>query len=154
MGMNPKTPHLKKYEATTENKLLQRQPDADACQSSALMHTVDPHNKGVKPETVVFSQPAATARDEVPAGFSARKSGVCKTVQRAHVLEQVASSSLNIRDDCRGLPVRNPPEKTLDPLSSFMMLRAQQTAPSSSSPSPSQSPASPSGRLMVQLVPV
>lgn len=128
MRMNPKTPHLKKCEA--------------------LMSPVNPHHKGVKPETVVFSQPAAATRDDVPAGFSARESDVCKTVQRARVLGQVASSGLNFRDNCRGLPVRNPSEKTLDPLSSFMMLRAQQTAPSSSSPSPSQSPASPSGRLI------
>lgn len=159
MRMNPKTPHLKtceaaafQSEATTEDRFLQGQTDADACQSSALMNTVGPHDKGVKPKAAVLSKPASTARGEEPAGFSARKSEVCKKVGCAPVPEQVASSSLNFTDNRRGLPVRNPPEKTLDPLSSFLMLRAQQTAPSSLSPSPSQSPASPSGRLMVQLV--
>lgn len=163
--MNPinKAPHLKKYEAvafhaeaTTDDRLPRRETVADTCQNPFLMLTVNKHDKEVKAESLLFSKPAATTKDEVSAVFSAREIEAgrdgCTTVQSDHVLEQVASSRLNIRDNHRGLLVRTrPPEKSLDPLSTFMMLRAQQTAPVGAT---SQSSASTPGRPMVQLVPV
>lgn len=52
------------------------------------------------------------------------------TKWREYSLGQVASPRLDIRDDHRGVLVnRCLPEETLDPLSTFMMLRAEQTVP-------------------------
>lgn len=52
------------------------------------------------------------------------------TKWRESSLGQVASPRLDIRDDHRGVLVnRCLPEETLDPLSTFMMLRAQQAVP-------------------------
>lgn len=52
------------------------------------------------------------------------------TKWREYSLGQVASPRLDIRDDHRGVLVnRCLPEETLDPLSTFMMLRAEQAVP-------------------------
>lgn len=145
--MNPtnktQLPYLKKSEtaafhaeAAADDMLLQRETVADTPQNTFLMHTVNTTNKEVKPATLMLSKPADTDKDgvsdkrfsEAAAVSFARKVNTGRdarqTEQSAHIPEQAVSSRLNIRDNHR-----RPPEKDLDPLSTFMMLRSQQTAP-------------------------
>lgn len=122
--MNPTNQtHLKKRSPAADVTRLQTESAADPSQKNAsLMHT---NNKELKPPTLRFSKPAAAAADdvsdkkfsEVAAVFSARKN-----------TERSAVSS-------RGLLVRRRgPEEDLDPLSTFMMLRSQQTASVTATP--------------------
>lgn len=137
-------------EAATDDRLLHRRGTvADTCQ--VLVHTVNTNDKEVKPES--FSNPAATNKDDVSTKFSAHEIDTgrdgCQTVGSTQILEQVVSSRLNFRDNHRGLLVeRCLPEKNPDPLSTFMMLRAQQTASVGATP---QNMARTPGRLMVLL---
>ncbi|XP_056233081.1 protein shortage in chiasmata 1 ortholog isoform X2 [Seriola aureovittata] len=166
--------HPKKHEtfhakAATDDPLLQKEILTDT------LHTSNTNNKDVKkPATVLFSKPAAATNtkddisvvrfSEVADVSSARKNHTntvrddCKTKQSAHTPEWTASSRVNIRDNHRGVVTRRPPEKDLDPLSTFMILRSQQTAPltgtsqsSASSPEPQVEQKSPPSEL--QLLP-
>ncbi|XP_078105996.1 protein shortage in chiasmata 1 ortholog [Sander vitreus] len=135
-------------EATADNTFLQKETVADMSQSASLMHTVNTLNKEVKPATLIFSKPAAIthAKDEVSdqrflevaARFPARKNNVDTSRDDCRTERSVVSS----RDDHRGpLDKRQPSEKDLDPLSTFMILRSQQMArvtatPQSSTPAP------------------
>lgn len=147
-------PHLMKSEsvafhaeATTVDTLLQKETVADASQNTFLMHSED-----VKPAAVMFSKPAAATTNttekvshkkfpEVAAMSSARSSIDCRTEQDGHIPESTVSSRLNNRGP---LVKRLPPEKELDPLSTFMILRSQQKAPVTEAP---QSSASTSGTV-------
>ncbi|CAB1426361.1 unnamed protein product [Pleuronectes platessa] len=118
------------------------------------------NNKEVKPATVTLSKPAAVSNTkeemsnvrffEVTALSSARKNnrdtGVydCETEQSVHAPEQIVSSPPIIRDNHRPQQVtRRPPEKELDPLSTFMALRSQQMAPVTAAPQSSASSPAP-----------
>ncbi|XP_070820016.1 protein shortage in chiasmata 1 ortholog [Chaetodon trifascialis] len=140
------SPHWRKCDAaacqaetSADEVLLQRETIADTC---AVMHTVNTNNTEVKPAALILSKPTATTKDEVSdkrfsevaAVFSAFKINTggdnWKKEQSGYTPEQASSSRLNIRDNHRGLQVtRCPPEKDLDPLSIFMILRSQQRAP-------------------------
>lgn len=111
------------------------------------MQHINANIKEVKATTLKFSKPAAATtytKDDisdvrfpkVSAAASAHKkitaSGRDRGTEppRVHATEQTVSYRQEIRDDHRHQPVtRRPPEKELDPLSSFMMLRSQQTTP-------------------------
>lgn len=128
-------------------------PDAEAvtdelsCQEEILtdtnlMHSVDTNVQQVKPAPVIFSKPSAASDEksdvvlrfsEVASTFSVHKNNTntgrddWKAEQSVHTPpEQTVSLRLNVRDGHRGL-TRRPPKKDLDPLSTFMMLRSQQT---------------------------
>uniref|UniRef100_A0A3B4VMN0 Shortage in chiasmata 1 n=1 Tax=Seriola dumerili TaxID=41447 RepID=A0A3B4VMN0_SERDU len=167
--LHPKKPETFHAKAAADDPLLQKEILADT------LHTVNTNNKDVKkPATVLFSKPAAATNtkddisvvrfSEVAAVSSARKNDTntcrddCKTKQSAHTPEWTVSSRVNIRDSHRGVVTRRPPEKDLDPLSTFMILRSQQTAPltgasqsSASSPEPQVEQKSPPSEL--QLLP-
>ncbi|XP_044051343.1 protein shortage in chiasmata 1 ortholog [Siniperca chuatsi] len=131
---NPTNKTLKKSETavfhagdTADDTLLQKETVADTSQNTFLVHTVNTNNKDVKP--------AATTKDEVSDKRFPEVADDCKTEQSTHTPEQATSSRLNSRDNHRGLLVtRRPPEKDLDPLSTFMILRSQQTAPVTATP--------------------
>lgn len=125
-------------EAVTDKPRFQKQILSD----TVLMHSVNTNMKQVNPAPATFPKPSA-ARDEKPdvalrfseaaSMFSVRKNDTSsgrddwKTEQRVYAPpEQSASLRLKARDAHRGL-TRRPPEKDLDPLSTFMMLRSQQT---------------------------
>nr|XP_020444213.1 uncharacterized protein C9orf84 homolog isoform X2 [Monopterus albus] len=150
---NIQLPHLDKCqsaashaEATTHNIRLQKGTAADMCQNTVLMHTVNTNNEEVKNAPLMFSRLIASTntKDEVSDGrfpevaatSSACKNNIgagrvdCKTVQSSHMPDQAMSS---------GLDTRRPPEEDLDPLSSFMILRSQQTAPVTAAPQSSAS---------------
>ncbi|XP_031705240.1 protein shortage in chiasmata 1 ortholog [Anarrhichthys ocellatus] len=150
--MNPAnktpSPQLKKCQTAADDTRLQKESFAATSQDTFPMHAVHINNKEVKHAPVTFSKFAANAdtKDEVSnerfldgaAMFPARKSdistrrGDCKAEQ----------STVSTRDHHRCVPVtRRPPEKDLDPLATFMILRSQQTAsvteaPQSSTPAP------------------
>ncbi|XP_032371378.1 protein shortage in chiasmata 1 ortholog isoform X1 [Etheostoma spectabile] len=100
----------------------------------------------VKPATLIFSKPAAITntnedvsdRRFLEVGFPARKNDVDTSRDDCRTERSVVSS----RDNHRGLLVtKQPSEKDLDPLSTFMILRSQQLAqvtatPQSSTPAP------------------
>ncbi|KAM9360190.1 protein shortage in chiasmata 1 ortholog [Symphorus nematophorus] len=144
------SPHLKKSEAVAlhaeaaaNDTILHRETVADTCQNTFLMHTVATNDKEVKPANLIGSKTAASTKDEVSdnrfsevaAMISAYKDdmntgrGNCKTEQSAYTPEQVVSSRLNTRDN-----YKLPPEKELDPLFTFMILRSQQRAPVTAAP--------------------
>ena len=106
---------------------VQTEPAAARPQkNSSLTHTVNTNKKEVKPPTLTFSRPAAVSDQRFPEVsfqmFSARK--------------YPERSAVPPRGDSRGLLAhRRGPEEDLDPLSTFMMLRSQQTAPQRSPPS-------------------
>ncbi|KAI3372610.1 hypothetical protein L3Q82_023088, partial [Scortum barcoo] len=119
--------HLKKSEAAADDTLVEK----ESPQNTFLMHTVSTNNNEVKPATITFSKHAASTegkaldkKTEVTSFTSKIDAGRddCKTEQRAHVPEKAASTRLNIRDNHR-----HPPKEDLDPLSTFMTLRSQQT---------------------------
>lgn len=85
---------------------------------------------------------------EVASWSSAHKKGIsrqghdCQMELSANMSEEAVASTLNTRDDDRGLLfARNPQELDLDPLATFMMLRSQQITPVSASPQSSGSTA-------------
>ncbi|XP_047197297.1 protein shortage in chiasmata 1 ortholog [Hippoglossus stenolepis] len=148
-------PHMKKQEtslhteADTDDSPLQQQNHADASQNKLLMLNVNMNNKEVKPATLTLSKPAAASNTkeeisnvrffEVAALSSAlqnnRDTYDCKTEQSVHTPEQTVSSPPIIRDNHRHQQVTSrPPEKELDPLSTFMALRSQQVAPVTAAP--------------------
>uniref|UniRef100_A0A8D3DFF4 Uncharacterized protein n=2 Tax=Scophthalmus maximus TaxID=52904 RepID=A0A8D3DFF4_SCOMX len=143
-----KSPTKKTPEAEAEDRPLQKEILAnDPSQNSLLMQHINANIKEVKATTLKFSKPAAATtytKDDisdvrfpkVSAAASAHKkitaSGRDRGTEppRVHATEQTVSYRQEIRDDHRHQPVtRRPPEKELDPLSSFMMLRSQQTTP-------------------------
>ncbi|XP_037632604.1 protein shortage in chiasmata 1 ortholog isoform X2 [Sebastes umbrosus] len=136
--------HLKKgktatfhAEAAADDTRLRKETVADASQSSFLMQTVNTNNKDVKPAATTNTKDEVSDKRllEVAAMFCARKNDI-NTFRSDCMTEQSAVSS---RDDHRGVLVaRRPPEKDLDPLSTFMILRSQQRAatPQSSTPAP------------------
>uniref|UniRef100_A0A8P4GRS3 Protein shortage in chiasmata 1 ortholog n=1 Tax=Dicentrarchus labrax TaxID=13489 RepID=A0A8P4GRS3_DICLA len=153
--MNPtnktQSPDLKKSkaialhaEATEDDGLLQRETVVDV--NTFLMHTVSTNNKEVKPAATIKEEYPDKSRTEVAATFSVCKDDIntgrdeCKTEQSTHTPEQAASSRLNIRDNHSSLlNTRRPPEKDLDPLSTFIILRSQQRAPATGTPQSSAS---------------
>lgn len=103
------------------------------------MLTVSTSDKEENLERLMFSLPAATTKDEISTVSAAPKidtdRGGCETVQSIHISKLVESSRLNIRDDYSNQLVwRCPPERTLNPVSTFMMLRAQQTTSDNATP--------------------
>ncbi|XP_071339672.1 protein shortage in chiasmata 1 ortholog isoform X2 [Trachinotus anak] len=144
--------HLKKPEtaafhadAVTDDPVLQKEILADTSPDTFLMNNFNTNKKEVQPATLLFLKPAAATNtqdeisdvrvSEVAAMSSVRKNKTnagrddCKTEQSVHAPECTVSSRLNIRDSHRGLVTSRSPEKDLDPLSNFMILRSQQTAP-------------------------
>lgn len=154
-----RTAHLKNNEApafhpevTPDERLHPRETVADAQQNSLQqMRTVN--KKEITPETFTLIQPAATAKGGVSvvasAGETWRES--CMEVQSELVPEQATSSCLSIKEGHRGslLVRRSPLEEDVDPLSAFLVLRAQQTDPVSAA---CQSSASPPGRIVMQMI--
>lgn len=115
--------------ASTDGTLSKSETVAvDSCQKTLLVHTVNTINEEVKP--------AATTRDEISdkrfsdivAVFSAHKINTegydQKTEQSINTSKKTVSSTVKIGDNHK-----HPPKKDLDPLSTFMILRSQQTAP-------------------------
>lgn len=159
--INPinKSPQKKKSDAVTfdadaatDYRFLQTETVADICQKTVLVRCVNTNEKEVKCET--FLNPAATTKDKVSTAFSAHEVDTgrnsCQTVGSTKILERVVASRLNFRDNHRDLLAKRClPEKNLDPLSTFMMLRAQQTAPVNATP---QITVCTPGRLMVLLL--
>uniref|UniRef100_UPI0037E8A9FC protein shortage in chiasmata 1 ortholog n=1 Tax=Semicossyphus pulcher TaxID=241346 RepID=UPI0037E8A9FC len=132
--------HLKKSKSAafvtevTVDPLPQRESGADTSQTTFLMHTFNTN----KPSATTSNKDEVsdTRFSEVSAVVSAQKNDIdtggdgCEPHQGVHAPQQAVSSRLNVRDEHRGpLVTRRPPEKDLDPLSTFMMLRSQQTAP-------------------------
>ncbi|XP_060927905.1 protein shortage in chiasmata 1 ortholog [Limanda limanda] len=160
------SPHTKKQEtsphteAATDDFPLQQQNHADTSQNKLLMHNVNMNNKEVKPATLTLSKLAAVSNTkeeisnvrffEVAALSSARKNNRdtggydCETEQSFQTPEQTLFSPPIIRDNHRHQQVtRRPPEKELDPLSTFMALRSQQMAPVTAAPQSSASSPAP-----------
>uniref|UniRef100_A0A4W6ECT2 Shortage in chiasmata 1 n=1 Tax=Lates calcarifer TaxID=8187 RepID=A0A4W6ECT2_LATCA len=149
---NPRKPETAVFhaEAAADDLHLQKEILAHTSQKTFLSHTGNTTNKEEQTATVIFSKPAAVTantRDdiykvrfsEVTGLSSARKNDTnrdnWKAKQSTHTPEQTESSTLKIRDNHSGLLVtRRPPEKDLDPLSTFMILRSQQTAPVTAAP--------------------
>ncbi|KAM7019117.1 protein shortage in chiasmata 1 ortholog [Tautogolabrus adspersus] len=139
-------PHLEKSETavfqpeiTADDTLLQREAVADTSQNTFLSHAVNTDNKNVKHAATSYSKDKDEAFPEVSALSSALKNSIqtCqddrKIEHSTHTSQQAASSRLNIRDNGRGPQVmRLPPKEDLDPLSTFMRMRSQQTAPAAS----------------------
>ncbi|CAK6959730.1 protein shortage in chiasmata 1 ortholog [Scomber scombrus] len=136
------SPHQKKSEAVAA--FLQKETITDSSQNSLPTHAVNT-NKEVKPAVLMFPKPETTTKtkhgvtdkmfSEVVSISSARKNDTSYTgreVCESHSQLSDVPSRPNIRDDHRGVLVsRRPPEKDLDPLSTFMMLRSQQRSPQS-----------------------
>ncbi|XP_042344529.1 protein shortage in chiasmata 1 ortholog [Plectropomus leopardus] len=125
-------------EATANKTYLQKETAADACQNAFLMPTLNTNNKEIKSTCNTKDEVSHKRFPEAAASFSASMS-VIGAGQDDCRMEQTAASS---RDDPRGLLVKKClPEKDIDPLSTFMLLRSQQTAaatatPQSSPPAP------------------
>lgn len=112
-------------EGTADENCLQRGTFANTFQTPAA-------NTPKFSENQIFTKPAVKTIDMVSdmstPGIETRSKG--STVQRDQTLGQGASSRLNIHDSHRGVGVKRcPPEAILDPLSSFMVLRAEQAVP-------------------------
>lgn len=109
-------------EATPDENCLHRETFANTFQKPAV-------NTPTLSEKQIFTKPSVKtvdmAYDMSTSRIDTRSKG--STIQRGHSLEQVASSRLNIHGNHRGVVVKRcPPKAILDPLSSFMMLRAEQ----------------------------
>lgn len=143
--------HLNKPE-TADTEAVTDEPSCqeEILTDTNLMHSVDINIQQVKPAPVIFSKPSPASHEksdvvlrfsEVTSTFSVRKNDTnterddWKVEQSIHTPpEQTVSLRLNVGDGHRSL-TRRPPKKDLDPLSTFMMLRSQQTvtaAPQSS----------------------
>lgn len=87
-------------------------------------------SKGMMPETCEFIQPTVKTKDIVPAPSAGETDG-CLEKQWDFVPQPAASSRENfIEDHGRPLSVKRcPPGQGVDPLCSFLMLRAQQASP-------------------------
>ncbi|XP_075961127.1 protein shortage in chiasmata 1 ortholog [Anarhichas minor] len=150
--MNPAnktpSPQLKKCQTAADDTRLQKESFAATSQNAFPMHAVHTNNKEVKHAPVTFYKFAANAdtKDEVSnerfldgaAMFPARKSDI--STRRGDCKAEQSAVSTGDRHRC--VPVtRRPPQKDLDPLATFMILRSQQTAsvteaPQSSTPAP------------------
>lgn len=127
---------------------VQKGTTANTSQNTFLADTITTNYEKEKPGASIFSEPATTVktRDESAGKMfsvsalisSAHTDTSChkdrdksehQPEQSAPNPEQAVPSSLSVRDNHIGLLItRHPPGKDLDPLSSFMMLRSQQTA--------------------------
>nr|XP_033475528.1 protein shortage in chiasmata 1 ortholog [Epinephelus lanceolatus] len=118
-------------EALADDAHLQKETAAVMSQNAFLMQAVNTDNKEVKSTPNIRDQVSDKRFSEVAAMFSARKN-VLNMGRDDYKVEQRAAS---LRDYPRGpLVKRRPPEKDLDPLSTFMLLRSQQTAPVTTTP--------------------
>ncbi|XP_042276574.1 protein shortage in chiasmata 1 ortholog isoform X3 [Thunnus maccoyii] len=123
-------PHLKKSEAAAA--FLQKE--------TFPTQTVNTNNKEVKPATTMKTECGITDEmfSEVITVSSAHKNDISHTgrdVCESQLEQSGVPSRPNIRDNHGGVPVsRRPPEKDLDPLSTFMMLRSQQIAAATVTP--------------------
>ncbi|KAK2901796.1 hypothetical protein Q8A73_011542 [Channa argus] len=131
--------------AITDDITVHKEPVIDIVQSTCLKH-----NEKVRPANIKFSKTSATTNakykvsakmfTEVEAVSSAHNNNIntnednFRTEQSSHVPEQPVSFRLNDRDL---LVKRRPPEKELDPLSIFMMLRSHHKVVVTSVPQPS-----------------
>ncbi|XP_076007238.1 protein shortage in chiasmata 1 ortholog [Genypterus blacodes] len=138
------SPQLRKSGNTASH--VQKEATNDSSQNTADSITTNYENE--KSGTSIFSEPATSVKtgDERAGKMfsvsaltsSARMESIChndrdqsehQPEQSAPNPEQAVSSSLSVRDDHMSVLVtRHPPGRNLDPLSSFMMLRSQQTA--------------------------
>ncbi|KAM3611244.1 uncharacterized protein V6R79_015456 [Siganus canaliculatus] len=139
-------PHQKKSEEVIP---AAEAPDVDTrCQRAFLNHVAAMDSDESEPDKLIFSKPANTlSKDEAAAKrvlqvatwFSASETDT-KHKTKPSISEQVVSSKLNVRDHPKGERFSGHlPEKDLDPLFAFTMLRFQQTAcpaPQSSASSP------------------
>lgn len=112
-------------EATPDENCLQREIFANTFQKPAV-------NTPKLSENQIFIKPPVKTIDMVSdistPGIGTRCKG--STIQRDHSVEQIASSRLNIHHSHIGVVVKScPPEVIQDPLSSFIMLRAEQAVP-------------------------
>ncbi|XP_026176904.1 protein shortage in chiasmata 1 ortholog [Mastacembelus armatus] len=121
-------------EAATDNTVFQKGTAADLSWNTFLLHSQE-----VNPEIVIIPKPAANTDNkyeisgerfpEVAAMSFASKNVSSMgrddfdTKPSSLTTKQAVSGRLNSRI------MRRPPEKDLDPLSTFMILRSQQTAP-------------------------
>lgn len=113
-------------ELTTDDSLLQKETLADTSQNIFLMHSEDVKHAATTNTRDKVSQFLHTAA--VSSALSSINTGRddCRTKQDGHIPKPAVSSRLNNRGL---LDMRRPPEKELDPLSTFMILRSQQKAP-------------------------
>ncbi|XP_068994580.1 protein shortage in chiasmata 1 ortholog [Embiotoca jacksoni] len=124
---------------------VEKETPVDSSQSSLLMHAVST-NKEVQPAAATSTKDDISDErcSEVTSRFHKNintSNDDCETEPSARISEQTVSSGPNIRDGRRGpLFTRRPPEKDLDPLSTFMMLRSQQAAPVTATPQSSAAP--------------
>ncbi|XP_058492394.1 protein shortage in chiasmata 1 ortholog isoform X2 [Solea solea] len=140
-------------EAARDNR-QQKEITADMSQNT-LLQNVNTNNEEVK-----MSKPAASANAKDPspkvrfsdlaALSSAHKNDTVtggEDFQTKHSFlppEQAVSTTLKIRDNLSHQPItKRPPEKDLDPLSTFMILRSQQTTPVTAAPQSSVSTPAP-----------
>ena len=119
-------------EATTDNAVTQRDSDADKCLNTSPIHAANAYDEEVK-STAVLSNPVAAA-----AAAAAIRNDVSEETERsAHIPQKAASFRPNLNDGHRDpRAAKPPPGKDLDPLSTFIMLRSQQTAPVTATPPP------------------
>ncbi|XP_006803946.2 protein shortage in chiasmata 1 ortholog [Neolamprologus brichardi] len=136
--------------STTAETLLQKKTTVDSSPNASQMPAFNTVNKDVKsaPVTSTKYDIGGKTFSEVASWSSAHKKDIsrqghdCQMELSANISEEAVASTLNTRDDDRGLLLaRNPPELDLDPLATFMMLRSQQIAPVSASPQSSGSTA-------------
>lgn len=112
-------------EVTPYENCLQRETFANTLQKPAL-------NTPKLSENQISTKPPVKTVDvyshtSTP-GLGRRSKG--SAIQTDYSLEQLACSRLNILDSHRGVVVKRcQPEAILEPLSSFMMLRAEQAVP-------------------------
>lgn len=109
-------------EATPDENCLHRETFANAFQKPAV------NTPKLSENHISTNPPVQTINvvsDASAPGTDTRSKD--RIVQRDHILEQVASSRPSIHGTDRGVVVKRcPPEAILDPLSTFMMLRAEQ----------------------------
>ncbi|XP_030274242.1 protein shortage in chiasmata 1 ortholog isoform X4 [Sparus aurata] len=129
-------PHLEKSKAvafpakaSTDGTLSKSETVAvDSCQKTLLVHTVNTINKEVKPAATNKDEISDKRFSDIVAVFSAHKINTegydHKTEQSINTPEKTVPSTVKIRDNHK-----HPPKTDLDPLSTFMILRSQQTAP-------------------------
>ncbi|KAF7663478.1 hypothetical protein LDENG_00210560 [Lucifuga dentata] len=123
-------------EAVTVNILLQQATIADSPQNTFLAHAITMNNENEKLGAPNDSEPATNTKTQREGtantlSMSAIISAACVNSSRVNVHvgpEQAVPPSFTGRDGHRGPVTRQRPAKDLDPLSSFMMLRSQQTA--------------------------
>uniref|UniRef100_A0A668UJC5 Shortage in chiasmata 1 n=2 Tax=Oreochromis aureus TaxID=47969 RepID=A0A668UJC5_OREAU len=136
--------------STTAETLLQKKTTVDSSPNASQMPAFNTVNKDVKPAAVTSTRYDIGGKkfSEVASCSSAHKKGIgrqghdCQMELGANISKEAVASTLNTRDDDRGLLfARNPPELDLDPLATFMMLRSQQITPVSASPQSSGSTA-------------